>query len=369
MRWLLYLIIFTETALISWMLIPPLVRLAERRGVVDKPGERRVHDRSKPLLGGVAIFISFIGVIAVNLAGYVILYKNGWIPSRLPQLSVFYPRLSATWPQLAVILTGGLCMHILGLVDDVFHDRLTYKSKFPVQLLIVGGVALLGVRVEFMPWTPLDILVTVIWIAGIANSFNLLDNMDGLTAGTAVISAGLLFILAVGQGQVFFALLLAGLAGSCLGFLYYNFNPSRLFMGDSGSLFIGYLFGALTTTGSYVVERSESLLPVLIPVLVLSIPLYDTFSVMVIRWREKRPLFVGDKRHFSHRLVEIGMTHRQAVTFIYVLGLCVGLVALLLPYVPVIASWVIILQAVLIYALITLLILVGRRNILSADKS
>lgn len=362
MRWLMYLIVFAETALISWALIPPVLRLAKRRGVMDRPGERKVHEESKPLLGGVAVFLSLYGAILFNLAGYLIVYHRGWIHARLPGMTSFYSRLTAVWPQLLIILIGGLGIHLLGLADDLLHGRLTYKSKFPIQILIVTWVAVCGIRVEFMPGTLLDILVTVIWIVGIANSFNLLDNMDGLTAGVALISAGLFFILAVSQGQVFFALFLAGLGGSCLGFLYYNFHPSRLFMGDSGSLFIGYLFGVLTTTGSYVIDRSQSMLPVLIPVLILSIPLYDTFSVMFIRWREGRPLFIGDKRHFSHRLVEIGFSHRQAVIFIYLLGLCVGLVALLLPYMPVIAGWVIILQTILIYALITILILIGKKG-------
>ncbi|NQT25827.1 undecaprenyl/decaprenyl-phosphate alpha-N-acetylglucosaminyl 1-phosphate transferase [candidate division KSB1 bacterium] len=362
MRWFLYLIVFVETTLISWILVPQIIRLARKSGVVDQPGDRKVHHETKPLLGGVAIFTSFISVIGLNLAVYLILFQLGWIQSNLPALSSFHVRLAGVWPQLLIVLLGGLGIHLLGLVDDIFKGKLTYKSKFPIQILIVLLVALFGVRVEFMPGKLLDVIVTTIWIVGIANSFNLLDNMDGLTAGVAIISAGILFILAVIQGQVFFALLLAGLAGACLGFLRYNFNPSKLFMGDSGSLFIGYLFGALTTTGSYVVDRSQSMLPILIPVLVLSIPLFDTFSVMFIRWREGRPLFIGDKRHFSHRLVEIGLSHRQAVIFIYVLGLCVGVMALLLPYAPVVASWIIVLQAILIYSLITILIMIGKKN-------
>ena len=362
MRWLLYLIVFIETLFLSWTLVPQIIRLAKHRGVVDKPGERKVHAEAKPLLGGVAIVVSFMSVIVLNLFGYILLFQNGWIQSNLPQLCSFHTRLSTAWPQLAIILAGGLGIHLLGLLDDLLKGKLTYKSKFPVQIIIIVLIALFGIRVEFMPGRFWDILITTIWIVGITNSFNLLDNMDGLTAGVAIISSSILFILAVMQGQVFFALLLAGLSGSCLGFLYFNFNPSRLFMGDSGSLFIGYMFGALTTTGSYVVERSQSMLPILIPVLVLSIPLYDTFSVMFIRWREKRPLFIGDKRHFSHRLVELGLSHRQAVVFIYLAGFCVGLIALLLPYTPVAASWIIILQAILIYALITILIMIGKKN-------
>lgn len=361
MKNLFYLIVFLETTMVSWILTPQIIRAARRWGVVDRPGGRKVHHKTTPLLGGAAICASFIGVIGFNLVGYHVLFHYGWIQTHMPALALFQTRLVNVLPQLAVILAGGLGIHFLGLADDIFKEKLTYKSKFPVQILIAAMVALSGIRVEFMPGRILEVIVTVFWIVGITNSFNLLDNMDGLTAGVAVVSAGLLFILAVSQGQVFFALLLAALAGSCLGFLRYNFNPSKVFMGDSGSLFIGYIFGALTTTGSYVVNQSQSMLPILIPVLVLSIPLYDTFSVMFIRWRERRPLFLGDKRHFSHRLVEIGLSQRQAVIFIYVVGLCVGLEAILLPYAPIIASWIIILQAILIYSLITILIMI-RKN-------
>ena len=156
--------------------------------------------------------------------------------------------------------------------------------------------------------------------------------------------------------------MLITLTGACLGFLIYNFNPSKIFMGDGGSLFLGFIFGTLTVTGSYVVPTSGSLLPVVIPVLVLSIPLYDTFSVIFIRWREKRPLFIGDKKHFSHRLVELGMSHKNAVLFIYLVCLCVGIPAILLPYLSVGASLLVLVQAVIIYTLITILIAIGKQN-------
>jgi UDP-GlcNAc:undecaprenyl-phosphate GlcNAc-1-phosphate transferase len=177
-----------------------------------------------------------------------------------------------------------------------------------------------------------------------------------------VIAAMLLFGIAVLQGQIFFAMILLALVGSCLGFLCHNFYPSKLFMGDSGSLFLGFMFGALTVMGSYVVRSSSSLLPVIMPILILSIPLYDTFSVMFIRWREGRPLFLGDKRHFSHRLLELGMSHRGTVIFIYLVSLCVGSTATLLPYVSVAGNIIILAQAVIVYTLITILIATGRRR-------
>jgi UDP-GlcNAc:undecaprenyl-phosphate GlcNAc-1-phosphate transferase len=198
------------------------------------------------------------------------------------------------------------------------------------------------------------------WIVGITNSFNLLDNMDGLSSGIAVIISLILGVLTIQQGQYFSALLLLTLAGSILGFLRYNFNPSSIFMGDAGSLFIGYMLAALTVSTSYVTTRSMSQLPVLIPVLVLGVPLFDTFSVMIIRWKEKRPLFVGDKCHFSHRLVELGMSVRQAVVFIYLVTLCVGVSAILIPELPLFGSIIVLVQGALVFSLITLLMIKGK---------
>ena len=362
MKNLLYLIVFLETSLLSFILVPIVMRIALKFDIVDKPGHRKVHKVVKPLMGGVAIFSSFFIVIVGNLFGFHLLQNTPWIQETFPGLVQIFPLVYFVLPKLALILGGGFLIHMVGLVDDIFKNKLTYKSKFTAQFIIILLVALCGIRTEFMPGKSLDIIMTTLWIVGITNSFNLLDNLDGLTSGVAIISSAIFFILAVLQGQIFFAFMLAALAGACLGFLYYNFHPSKLFMGDSGSLFLGYIFGTLTVTGSYVVPDSASLIPVVVPILILSIPLYDTFSVMFIRWREGRPLFVGDKRHFSHRLLDLGMSHRSTVVFIYLVSFCVGIVAVLLPYLSVEASFLVLLQAVTIYTLLTTLIIVGRQN-------
>jgi len=361
MRFVLYFVVFGETFTLSYLLMPLLTRLALRWNVVDKPGQRKIHQKSKPLLGGVGIFSSFFLVVVGNILGFEILRRANGIPASLQTMVRVSPMLSAVLPKLVLILAGGFLIHLLGLLDDVFKEELSYKLKFVVQIAVVLIVAFAGVRTSFMPGRTLDVLITTLWIVGITNSFNLLDNLDGLTAGISVISAAIFFAIAVLQGQIFFAFILAALAGTSFGFLLRNFHPSKLFMGDSGSLFLGYIFGALSVTGSYVVDSSASHLPVLMPILVLSIPLYDTFSVMFIRWREGRPLFLGDKRHFSHRLLELGMSHRNAVVFIYLVSFCVGIAAVLLPYVSLAASVLLLTQAVIVYVLITILITHGHR--------
>jgi len=362
---LLYFVVVLETFLVSLVMVPPIVRLAQKQGVLDKPGQRKVHKAPKPLMGGVAIFSSFAVVIAGNLAGLFIAVESDWFQHHFPEIVRLFPLIRNVLPRVIVVLTGGFFIHLLGLLDDIFKRTDLIQDQILVQGIVAVLVAVAGVRTHFMPTEGLDILITALWIIGMTNGFNLLDNLDGLTAGVSIIAAMLLFGIALLQGQIFFAMILIALVGSCFGFLYHNFYPSKLFMGDSGSLFLGYMFGALTVMGSYVVESSSSLLPVIMPILILSIPLYDTFSVMFIRWREGRPLFLGDKRHFSHRLLELGMSHRGTVIFIYLVCLCVGSTATLLPYVSVTGNIIILVQAVIIYALITILIATGRRVNLS----
>ncbi len=356
------LILFAEALLLSFLFTPLMMRISRRLNIVDHPGERKIHLVPKSLLGGVAIVTGIYAVILGNLGGFFLLARSGWLGSRIPSLLSYRPLFQAALPRLGVILGGGILIHWLGVADDIWKEKLNYKVKFLVQFGVALFVAICGVHVEFMPGRVLEVLFTVLWIVGMTNSFNLLDNMDGLAGGVSFLCAGLLFVVALLQGQTFFAFLLAAMAGACLGFLFFNFHPSKIFMGDSGSLFLGYMFGVLTVTGSYVLETSATLIPIVMPVIILSIPLYDTFSVIFIRWREKRPLFIGDKKHFSHRLVELGMTVPEAVIFIYLVCLCVGITALLLPTLSSVSSIVVLVQAVIVYTLITILIAYGKQN-------
>jgi UDP-GlcNAc:undecaprenyl-phosphate GlcNAc-1-phosphate transferase len=268
--------------------------------------------------------------------------------------------LVAALPRLLGLLIGGTVIFILGLIDDIRGVGFSYKIKFVVQAIAALILVVSGTRLEFLQNDVLNTLVTMLWIVGITNSFNLLDNMDGLSSGIAIITSLILGVLTIQQGQYFSALLLLALAGSALGFLRYNFHPSSIFMGDAGSLFLGYLLAALTVSNSYVTLRSASHLPVIVPVLVLGVPLFDTFSVMVIRWRERRPLFVGDTCHFSHRLRELGMSVRQTVLFIYLVTLCVGVSAIFIPELTLFTSIIVLIQEGLIFGIITLLMIKGK---------
>ncbi len=359
--WLLpYIVLFIQAWSICWLIIPAIMRLALKWDIVDKPGHRKVHQAAKPLLGGVGIFVSFNVTILLDMWLFVWLASHNLLPEWLSAWSRVLVYVPKAMPKLVIILIGGFLMHSLGLLDDIYKEKLGYKIKFIAQFCIALGVSLLGITVDFMPHPLLNQLVTTLWIVGISNSFNLLDNLDGLTSGVAVISGLILAGVGILQGQTFFAFTLVTLAGASLGFLLHNFHPAKLFMGDSGSLFLGYMFATLTAVGSYVVPTSPSLMAVVLPILVLSIPLYDTFSVMFIRKREGRPLFLGDKCHFSHRLLDLGMSHRSTVIFIYLVCFCVGITAALLPYLNVWGNVIILLQALAVYCLITILMVVAK---------
>jgi len=199
-------------------------------------------------------------------------------------------------------------------------------------------------------------------VVGISNAFNLLDNMDGLSSGVAFIAAGVLLVNAWLLGELFICLILVAFMGSLLGFLFFNYNPAKLFLGDCGSLFIGYVMAALTLLERYVSEASSTLFPVLMPVLVLAVPLIDTTTVIIIRLKEHRPIYVGDTRHLSHRLVSLGFTQRAAVQFIYLATLCFGLGAVGLSHATPTQSWLIMLQSVGFVALILTLLFMERRR-------
>jgi UDP-GlcNAc:undecaprenyl-phosphate GlcNAc-1-phosphate transferase len=306
----------------------------------------------------VAIYFAFVGVIAANLAGLLFF----GVPEPFGFLQRQIELLANVWPKLAAIIGGGTMLVILGVVDDVkgveFSPRWKLLVQFGAAILAVSA----GVKVTFLPWDWLDALVSVMWIVVLTNSFNLLDNMDGLSAGVAVISAAILLGVAFFQGQVFVAMILAVFIGSVLGFLKYNYHPSSIFMGDAGSLFIGYIMSTLTISTSYVTGASSSLIPAMMPLVILSIPIFDTISVVIIRLREHRPIYVGDKRHLSHRLVDMGFSRRSAVNLIYLLSITLGLAAFLLPGQSVNNSLIIISQALIIIAVVSILMFVGRRT-------
>ncbi len=343
-------------ALVTALVLTPLARrFALRVGLVDNPGERKIHGKVTPYGGGIAIFLTTFGL---PVLGFVALRFVDWeaiAPGLAKGLMPYIQALaySDTQRRFAALLAGGLLVFSLGLYDDM--KGLGVAPKLTVQALAALLLVAADVRVTFfIDSYALSVILTVIWVVAVTNAFNLLDNMDGLSAGVAGIASLLFLVIALQGERVFVAGFLVIFAGALLGFLRHNFAPATLFMGDAGSLFVGYVLASLTVLGTYYQGRG-SLYSVCMPVLVLGVPLFDTASVLWIRFCSGKPLFQGDTNHLSHRLVRLGMTCREAVLTIYLLGLILGGAATLLRQLDTAGAIVILLIALGIVALIVLL--------------
>jgi len=336
---------------ISWAVTFAMIRLAPRIGFVDRPGHRKIHSNPKPLGGGVGIFLGvFLPLLAVTI--------GAWLVSGGGDLAPYIGGIRSKAGLAIGILLAMLAMHVLGLVDD--RRALGPYSKLFVQL---GVTTALVVFTELRALTALgpvlSIVVTVLWIAAITNAFNFLDNMDGLSAGIATVASVAFLVTALSIGQYFVAAMLALLIGALLGFLWFNYPPAKIFMGDSGSLLIGLLLGVLTVRTTFLPPGQSwgaGWYAVLAPVIVLAVPLYDLIVVSVIRISRGKSPFVGDTNHFSHRLVARGMSRRTAVLCIYLITAATSVAAIVLPHVDSpIAAILIFCQTLLILGVVALL--------------
>ncbi len=304
-------VLILATALTGTLLATPLVRrLALHLGVVDAPAARKIHPQPIPLLGGVAIYAGFV-------------------------LALIFMGDLAEVRQMIAIVVGASLISLMGIWDDRWGLR--PLIKLVGQLVAAVVLLLAGVHVGVFPagWEWLNAVVTVVWVVGITNALNLLDNMDGLSGGVAAVAAGFFLLLAASSGQYLVSALAAALLGACLGFLRYNFNPASIFMGDAGSLFLGFMLAALGIKLRFPASQNyppnAQLVTWMIPLLVLGIPIFDTTLVTISRLRRRlNPLTNPGKDHLSHRLVALGMTRREAVLSIYVLAFGLGMVAVLL---------------------------------------
>src|SRR4051812_5318535 len=349
---------------IGWIMTWLMIRIAPRLGFVDKPGGRKIHANPKPLGGGVAIFLGIalpmsVGLLLVNLAGDSLV-------SRFDNHQEVYDLVAGGQHQTPLslgLLAAMLVMHAMGLFDD--RKALGPYLKLFIQLAVT---TILVVGFKMRALTTLDhlhlgiwpsVLVTVLWITAITNAFNFLDNMDGLSAGVAAVATTAFLITTLLIGQWFVAATLALLLGALLGFLCFNFPPARIFMGDSGSLVIGFILGVLTVRTTFLppgVQWGAGWYAVFAPVIVLAVPLYDLIVVSLIRLSRGKSPFVGDTNHFSHRLVARGMSRRTAVLCLYLLTAATSIAAILLPYVQsTFAAMLIFAQTLLVLGVVALL--------------
>jgi UDP-GlcNAc:undecaprenyl-phosphate GlcNAc-1-phosphate transferase len=333
-------------------------RLAWRFGMVDLPARHKAHPRPTPLLGGCAILAAVLLPSLLVLA-LVRFWAAGEVPARLPApLAVHVHGAAAMAPTALIILAGAVALHVVGLIDDRRH--LGAWPKLIAQLAVCGAVVLAcpRVRVLTVAGRPVSAILSILWLVVITNAFNFLDNMDGLSAGVgAICAAGLLGVAAgIGTVQVFVAGWLCLLLGGLLGFLPYNLAPARSFMGDAGSLVVGYFLGVLSAMTTYAVPGEPYYLyGVFVPLVLLAVPLYDTVSVVALRLRDRRNPMVGDRRHFSHRLVRRGMGVRKAVLTIYLCTAATAAGAALLPRVDDVGAVLIFAQTLIVLLVVALL--------------
>jgi len=299
----LYVLTFALALLLALYGVPLARRAALQFNVVDRPdGRLKNQPEPVPYFGGLAVYLAFLVSVALT----------------------FEFRQDV----LGLVLAGTL-MVMVGLIDD--FGVLKPWPKLIVQLIAVFVLIRSGIRIEiaaFPDW--LDLLITVFWMIGIINAFNIIDVMDGLAGGIGVIASVWLFVVAVMNQDAMLAVMLAALAGSLVGFLRYNFYPASIYLGDTGSLFVGLMLGALAMIGKYTVVNPIS---VLTPVLILGVPVFDTLFVMCIRWMRGVPVSWGSPDHFALRLRQWTLTVPQVVVVSYVVALLVGGIGVLVMFV------------------------------------
>jgi UDP-GlcNAc:undecaprenyl-phosphate GlcNAc-1-phosphate transferase len=343
-------------------LVPPVRRLALRLGVMDDPGPRKVHATPTARMGGMAVYLAFTTIV---VAGYFAVPALAKLPAAAsyfgPALAMLQESYRVQGKLLAVV-AGATLVFLVGLADDVLGPRFHVRWKAVGQVFAALVIVAADVRTSFMPYEWMNTVVTILWVVGVTNAFNLLDNMDGLSAGVAFVASGTLLINAWLLGEFFISLILVAFMGSLLGFLVYNWNPASVFLGDCGSLFIGYTMASLTLLERYVSHAASHYFAVLMPVLVLAVPLLDTATVIVIRVRERRPIYVGDSRHLSHRLVSLGLSPRAAVFVIYLITFALGLGAVALADASPVETFLVLLQAATFVLLVLILLFFDRRQ-------
>jgi len=287
------------TVFISYLITPLIRQIAFKTGYLDNPSSTKVHAHPIPLLGGIVVYSAFfIAAITTSLKHI---------------------------PQIYYIFIGCTILLVIGLVDDKFGMMPNIKllGQFLAALIVIKA----GIRTSFMKSYYVDVIVSYIWIIGITNAFNLLDNMNGLSSGIAVISSLSFGIMCLLDGQINMAGLSFALAGSCLGFLRHNFPKAKIFLGDSGSLLIGYILAILSIKSSWQIYSINSSL--FVPLVVLSYPIFDTSFVTIMRLMEGRTIFQGGRDHSSHRLALTGLKKFRAVLVIYFICAVMGLLGII----------------------------------------
>jgi UDP-GlcNAc:undecaprenyl-phosphate GlcNAc-1-phosphate transferase len=302
------ILVFAGSMLVAVALTPWIRRLAMRVGAIDRPSDRRVHAQAIPRLGGLAIVVAFFAsLLALFLA-----------ESEVARVFYAKPR------HVTGLVLGGLLLCALGALDDVRGVRAIHKLWAQCCAAIVAYMCGFRIDVIKLPFFgDLDmgvfgIVVTALWIVAIVNAINLIDGLDGLASGVAFFACVTNFVVGSINNDPIVMLLSASLGGSVLGFLLFNFNPASIFMGDSGSMFLGFVLATTSILGNSV--KSSTTVAILVPFVALGLPIMDTLLAMLRRFLERRSIFAADRGHIHHQLLAMGLTHRRAVLILYALS-------------------------------------------------
>ena len=300
-----YVVPFVIALVVSYLLTPSVKKLAIKIGAVDRPNARKVHTHVIPRLGGLAIYIGFMAAV------------------------LFCVPLQH---ELVGMLLGCTAIVAVGIWDDICN--IPAKVKLVGQILAACIPIVFGIQIEWLtnPFGDIIVLpeiiaipVTIFWIIGFTNTVNLIDGLDGLAAGVAFIASISMFLLAYNLNQFLPALVIVSMAGAALGFLQYNFNPAKIFMGDTGSMLLGYTLSVAAVLG---LVKTAATVALVVPIIALGLPILDTTFAIIRRKMSGVPIFQPDKGHLHHRLLALGMTQKQAVLIMYFVSMILGIVAL-----------------------------------------
>ncbi|UMZ75083.1 MraY family glycosyltransferase [Natranaerofaba carboxydovora] len=304
---LLIIKVFLTGVLISFCLTPLVKYLSFKVGAVDEPSERKVHKKIMPRLGGVAIFLAFIISLLIYLPFDELISLMG-------------------------LIMGGLVILFVGIIDDIYNIRPIYKllGQIIAALIFVAfGSQVIYLSAPFEGLIYLGVLsipVTIFWLVGVSNAVNLIDGLDGLASGVTGIALFIFALVALKTGQPLIALVSLALLGGVIGFFPHNFHPAKIFLGDCGALFLGFVVAGISVMG---LLKSVTLITFMIPVLILGVPIFDTCFAIVRRFKCHKPIFQADGDHLHHRLLRLGLSHKQTVLFIYAISAGLGLGAIL----------------------------------------
>ena len=356
----LYALTFVGATTLSLLLVPAVREYAQRKQITDQPGGHKSHSAPVPYLGGVAMVLAFSAAMFVG----VVVRRSSQFNGREVRLTIgnLLAQGDGLVRELIVVLGLALIFSAMGLIDDL--RGLSPWLRFAVGLGIAVTLVAYGIRLQSPLPDAADVLLSVVWILGITNAFNLLDNIDGLAAGTAAVAATTFFLIALFNDQDYSALLAIGLAGAMLGFLRSNFHPATIYMGDAGSLFIGFLMAYLGLKMRTTVTEIPQLFA---PLVVLGVAVLDTTMVVVSRLRRGVSPFTGGQDHLSHRLRRLGLSVRRSVSTLLLASVALGGLAVALSDAPATVGYWLLAAAVLSGVMATVLLTTKVARVTATD--